>query len=151
MKIPKLLQCLWLFCAAAALLSDVAFVAQKAAAQDTPTFTIDRTLVIVNVSVKDKGGNPITNLKKDDFEVFEDNTRQSLGVFELQTLKNDLLPAVDFTDAPKTFAERVTPAPGAAPAKPVGQLNAVRHNDKRLLALFFDLSSMQQLDQIRAK
>jgi VWFA-related protein len=126
------------------------FCAAGLVAQE-PTFRIDRTLIIVNVSVKDKSGNPITNLKRDDFEVYEDNTRQSVGVFELQTLKNDLLPPVDFTDAPKTFAERVTPAPGAAAAKPTGQLNAVRHSDKRLIALFFDLSSMQQLDQIRAK
>jgi len=124
MKIPRSLQFLGVFLA-------VGLVAQE------PTFRVDRTLVVVNVSLKDKSGNPITNLKKDDFELSEDGIRQTIGVFELETLKNDLLPPVDFADAPRTLQERVTPTPGAA-AKPANTLTAVRHQDRRLLALFFD-------------
>jgi VWFA-related protein len=117
-------------------------------AQDV-TFKVESKLVVVNVSVKDKNGKPITTLKKEDFDVLEDNVRQTLGVFELQTLSNDLLPPVDFADAPRTLQERVPQQP--AGPKPPTTLQAVRHQDRRLLGLFFDFSSMPQGDQVRAK
>src|SRR5271168_779648 len=65
-------------------------------AQDA-TFKVESKLVVVNVSVKDKSGNAITDLKKEDFEVLEDGKIQSLGVFELQKLASDVLPQVDTT------------------------------------------------------
>ncbi len=120
-------------------------------AQDV-TFKVESKLVVVNVSVKDKNGKPITTLTKDDFEVFEDGARQALGVFELQTLSNDLLPPVDVADTPRTLQERNPQQAGAtATPKPPMTIQAVRHQDRRLLALFFDFSSMPQGDQVRAK
>jgi VWFA-related protein len=116
-------------------------------AQDV-TFKVESKLVVVNVSVKDKSGNAITDLKKEDFEVFEDGKPQSLGVFEVQKLASDVLPSVDTTQIEKTLKERgpKAPAPEAVPT-----FSPVRHQDRRLLALFFDFSSMAQLDQVRAR
>ncbi len=121
------------------------------------TFTSETKLVIVNVSVKDKSGNPVPNLKKEDFEVTEDGKKQAVDVFEFEKLSNDLLPAVADQNAPKQLEERVTPAPKpvapaapAAPASVTGSLETSKRKDRRLLAMFFDMTTMPQFDQLRA-
>jgi VWFA-related protein len=115
--------------------------------QETVTFKAQSNLVVVNVSVRDRAGKPITNLKKEDFSVLEDDKPQSLAVFELQHLDGEALPPLQ--EGPRTFAER-------NPAKPAANINepasgAKRFQDKRLIALLFDLSSMQPPEQIRAQ
>src|SRR5439155_127000 len=74
------------------LMTAVALLGQE------PTFKVESKLVIVNVSARDRSGNPITNLKKEDFEVLEDGVRQAIGVFELQKLSNKLRVVEEFTD-----------------------------------------------------
>jgi VWFA-related protein len=120
-------------------------------AQDA-TFKVESNLVIVNVSVRDRNGAPITNLKKEDFVITEDGVQQSLAVFEVEKLENELLTPVSFTqNAPKTLVERVPEvAAGASVTKPTAP-TPTRHPDKRLMALFFDFSSMPQLDQVRSR
>ena len=54
-------------------------------------FTAETRLVIVNLSAKDKSGKPIMTLKKEDVEVFEDNVKQDIKVFELQKLDGESL------------------------------------------------------------
>jgi VWFA-related protein len=132
------------------LLKSAGFLFAAALVAQEPTFRVESKLVVVNVSVKDKNGNPITTLKKEDFDVLEDGAHQTIGVFELQTLSNDLLPTLVAADAPRTLQERV--APGTqTPSMPTPAIAAVRHQDRRLLALFFDFSSMAQADQVRAR
>jgi VWFA-related protein len=110
-----------------------------------PSFKVDTKLVVINVTVKDKSGNLITNLKKEDFQLLEDGAPQTISVFELQRLNNELLAPVSFGLAgPRTLEER---APATAPA-PTGP---IRYQDRRLLTLFFDLSSMQPGEQVRAQ
>jgi VWFA-related protein len=119
------------------------------------TFKTETKLVVVNVSVKDKSGKPVTTLKKEDIEIYEDGVKQDLAVFELEQLSNDVLaPVAAIPSTPVTLEERVERVPTA----PVGQAvttaaatTAVRHQDKRLVALFFDFSNMPQADQLRAK
>src|ERR1700683_39314 len=84
-------------------------------AQDT-TFKVNTNLVTLNVTVKDKSGNPLTNLKKEDIEVYEDGVKQTVAVFEMQTLNSDLLPPIDIAAAesgktPKSIEEKAPPAP----------------------------------------
>jgi len=116
----------------------------------------DVRLIVVNVAVRDKSGNLITNLKKEDFELFEDNVRQKIQVFELQSLASELLTPLSFTagNAPRTVEEKAAPKP-AAPASPAAgpapAKTPIRFQDRRLLALLFDFSSMPQPDQIRAR
>ncbi len=119
------------------------------------TFKTETKLVIVNVTIKGKDGKPITSLKKEDIEIYEDGVKQSLAVFELEQLSSEVLAAVSDTPAaPATLEERVK----ATPTAPVGQAVTtasntapVRHQDKRLVALFFDFSNMPQPDQLRAR
>ena len=114
-------------------------------AQDA-TFKSETKLVIVNLAVKDKSGKPVTDLKKEDVEVLEDGVRQDVRVFELQKLNGDALPPI-FASRPGTIVENkpqgpTTVAPAAGP---------IRYQDRRLLALLFDFSSMQPPEQLRAQ
>src|SRR5271163_2236472 len=84
-------------------------------AQDS-TFKSDTKLVIVDLSVRDKSGRPITNLTKDDVVILEDGVRQDIRVFELQKLSGEPLSPLSFAvTAPKTLEERPTLA---TPIKP---------------------------------
>jgi VWFA-related protein len=121
--------------------------------QHTATFTTETNLVVVDVYARDKSGKAITTLTKDDFIILEDGKPQVISVFELQHLDAELLPAIE--DAPKTLVDRTKPAapvaavPHAPPAPtPSG---SIRFKDRRLITLFFDFSSLQPVDQIRAQ
>src|SRR5437879_2374199 len=123
----------------------IAFLLTAALFAQEPTFKVDSKLVIVNVTAKDKSGNLITNLKKDDFRILEDGVPQTISVFELQSLNNELRAPVSFAStAPRTLEERA-PVTAPTPGSPI------RYQDRRLLALFFDLSSMQPGEQVRAQ
>jgi VWFA-related protein len=113
------------------------------------TFKTETKLVVVNVTVKDKQGKPITSLKKEDIEIFEDGVKQNLAVFELEQLSNELLaPVSDTPAAPATLEERV---PAGQAVNTAATIAPVRHQDKRLVGLFFDFSNMPQPDQMRAR
>lgn len=128
-----------------------AWTQQEAAKQETATFKVESNLVVLNISVKDKNGKPITDIKKNGLSIFEDDKPQKISVFEIQHLEGEVLPAIEATQ--KTFATRNTPAPAPKPAAPVKAADATpkRFQDKRLISLFFDLSSMQPGEQIRAQ
>src|SRR6185503_19767789 len=115
------------------------------------TFKVESKLVIVNVSVKGKDGKPITSLKKEDLEISEDCVKQNLAVFELEQLSNDLLAPVAASSTPVTLEQRVDRAPAIQAVTAAAVTAPVRHQDKRLVALFFDFSNMPQADQLRSK
>ncbi len=106
---------------------------------DVIRFETSASLVVVNVTVKDKAGKPVTNLKKEDFRVLEDGKPQTLTVFEFQSLSSEKLPAVEVPQYdPKALREE---APAERPS----------FSDRRALALFFDMAGMPPADQIRAR
>ena len=113
-------------------------------------FTAETRLVIVNLSAKDKSGKPIMTLKKEDVEVFEDNVKQDIKVFELQKLDGESLPPIaDTPPASRTIEEKVKVQPRAyvEPAKN----SVIKYQDRRLLCLLFDMTSMQPPEQLRAQ
>jgi VWFA-related protein len=113
-------------------------------------FTAETRLVIVNLSAKDKSGKPIMSLKKEDVEVYEDNVKQDIKVFELQKLDGEALPAIaDTPPASRTIEEKVKVQPRAyvEPAKN----SVIKYQDRRLLCLLFDMTSMQPPEQLRAQ
>src|SRR5579864_8848297 len=133
------------------LLVAASLFTQREFAQEV-TFKTETKLVIVNVSVKGKDGKPLTTLKKEDLEIYEDGVKQNLAVFELEQLSNDLLAPVATTpSAPGTLQERVEPVPAGQAVTAAAPTAPVRHQDKRLVALFFDFSNMPQPDQMRAR
>ena len=101
---------------------------------------------------------PITNLKKEDVEVLEDGVKQQLTVFELQKLEGEPLTPLSFEEAkgPKTIEEKAA-AKANAPAPALKSVNVepaagtIKFQDKRLLCLFFDMTTMQPPEQLRAQ
>lgn len=117
-------------------------------AQDAPaTFKSNTNLVIINVTVRDKSGKPIDTLKKEDFQLIEDGKPQAISVFELQKLDSDVLPPVATPE--KALLRRDVAV--TAPVAPVTPPTPERLRDRRLIAMLFDMSSMQPDEQIRAQ
>lgn len=119
--------------------------AQQAGA-GTPTFKASANLVILDVTAKDKGGLTVEGLKSEDFTVLEDGKPQKISVFEYQKISSTPDPPKAITledqfalpEAAKTNMTSATP----------GQ---IQYHDKRLMVFFFDFSSMQVPDQLRAQ
>ena len=114
------------------------------------TFKSASNLVILNVTVKEKGGKLNTGLKKEDFIVLEDGKPQQISVFDLEKLGTDLLPEI--APEPKVLKTREKVEIEKKPEVKKDPTPAqVRHQDRRLLAMFFDFTTMQPAEQIRAK
>ena len=132
------------------IVSAIACLSMMAPAQEPRkefTFQSSSNLVIVNVEVKDKSGKPMEGLKKGDFVVTEDGKPQPVSVFEFQKLSADMAPPLNLA---------IVAAPGApAPPRPAGisstTAGVIRYQDRRLMVLLFDFSSMPVPDQIRAQ
>jgi VWFA-related protein len=141
-------------------------------AQAPITFSTQTTLVIIDVEVKDKAGKVVDDLKKGDFQLTEDGKAQQISVFDFQKLDLGEPPApaagttpaatpaetkpADTKPASVTAAVIQTPAPAAnkpAPVatKPGTAQPVIRYQDRRLVAMLFDLSTMEVADQIRVQ
>ena len=128
------------------------------------TFSFSDTvqLVIIDVFAKDKNGNPIKGLKPEDFIVSEDGKPQKITTFQFQTLQND--PEAPAEEQPKSLTTRgpvlaeakKSDAATAVKAVTASQITPakageVKYKDRRLMAMFFDMTSMPIQDQIRAQ
>lgn len=111
-------------------------------AQETPTFSSSTQLVVESVVVRDKTGKVVTNLKKEDFLLREDQVPQEIRLFEFQTLAEPTPVPLDLKASALT---RLPKAQIGLEGK-----EGPRYRDRRLLALYFDLSAMMPPDQIRA-
>ena len=64
----------------------------KSEPQAPEKLVVDRSEVVLDAVVRDKKGRPVTNLSANDFEIYEDGTRQQIDSFRLITrgpLKNE--------------------------------------------------------------
>ncbi len=122
--------------------------------QRTPVYRVQSNLVIIDVVVRDRRGNLIEDLKREDFRILEDNIAQEIVTFSLEKIPMGPDPAVV-----RTLAEGAVPAgaPAAPPAPvinlqsiPVAQQKKEDLKEKRLVILFFDLSSLQTEELIRS-
>lgn len=112
----------------------------------TSTFQVNSQLVVETVSVKDKSGKPVEGLSAKDFTVAEDGVPQTIRVFEYQKLE-----APAEATAPPPLADRVE----LLKKLPTSQITpeasgSTKYRDRRLLAMYFDLSAMPIADQLRA-
>jgi VWFA-related protein len=117
--------------------------------QETTTFKTTTKLVVVDVFVRAKNGQAIETLKKEDFTVLENGKPQQIAVFEFQRIGEAPPPAP--APAAPAAAAPAPAAPARADAIKVESPGKVQYKDKRLLVLFFDFSSMQPQEQIRAQ
>jgi VWFA-related protein len=112
----------------------------------TYTLNIKSQLVTESVVVRDKQGKFISGLTAKDFVVTEDGTAQTIRVFERESLP------VDATPLPVTPQDeenvRVYKRLGSTTYAAAGKDRS--YKDRRLLALYFDMSAMRPDDQVRA-
>ena len=101
------------------------------------TFHAETELVLVNVTVRDKSGKVVRDMKPEDFQIKEDGKSQQIVSFDIEN--TDAVPTLDVAQA-KPLENSRAPAPTSE--KP--QLAAaVEFKDRRLIVLFFDLSGME--------
>jgi VWFA-related protein len=123
-------------------------------AQPRSVFKSGTELVLVNVVVRDKNGAVVRGLTRDDFTIAEDDKPQTATSFDFEEL-----------DAPSPAGSEPAPAAHVSPvltsprADAAGSAKAsaersdapkVDMKGRRLIVLFFDLSSMQPEEAQRA-
>lgn len=79
----------------------------------TPTIRAGARLVIVDVTVSDKNGNPLHNLKKEDFTVLENGNPQTVNTFEehVALSATDAVKFPPLPPMPPGVFTNITPAP----------------------------------------
>jgi VWFA-related protein len=93
-------------------------------------------LVLVNVVARDKKGNLVRDLKKEDFTLLEDGKRQTISTFDFENV--DALATAGAAEA--TVSGTALDGSVLRPADKAATLNA---RDRRLMLLFFDFSGME--------
>ncbi len=97
-------------------------------------------LVEVDVEVTDRDGKPVKGLRQDQFTVTEDSKEQKISTFDFNDVeKIEKAEATDSTPVTISIG-------GATPPEQIRQV--VR--DRRLMLLFFDLTSLQSPDLVRS-
>jgi VWFA-related protein len=111
-------------------------------AQDSDfVFHAETEIVLVNVTVRDKNGNFVRNLKPEDFNVLEDGKPQKVISFDIEN--TDAVAATDVAQVKllNTPPKNAAAAPAAPQTEVANALGALK--DRRMIILFFDLSSME--------
>src|ERR1700678_390270 len=113
----------------------------------TYTFTAKSQLVVETVVVKDKQGKFIEGLTVKDFAITEDGAPQKISFSEHQDLASNAspLPATAPGSEEIRIYKRLTRTQ-VSPETP----DTERYKNRRLLALYFDMSAMRPADQLRA-
>jgi VWFA-related protein len=122
---------------------------------ETYSLSVKSQLVVETVVVKDKKGNFIPGLTAKDFTITEDGTPQTIRFCEQQSLPTTAapLPASRPEDEQITIYKRLTHtsiAPESAGPGETGAGGSSRYKDRRLIALYFDMTAMPPVDQQRA-
>jgi VWFA-related protein len=124
--------------------------AQGGDQQPQAVFKGSTRLIVQNVYVKNKAGQPIEGLTAKDFVIFEDNQRQEIAFVEFQRIANE--PIVDApepaADPARDAAAGVQRAVNVEIAKPPA--GSIKYQNRRLIVLYFDQSSMPLADQLRS-
>jgi VWFA-related protein len=109
--------------------------------------TVSTRLVVETVVVKDKQGNPVEDLNTEDFTVTEDGVPQTIRFCEHQRLPETADIAPTARSEPEDIKlYRELPRTQISPEAPEKR----RYQDRRLMALYFDMTAMQPAEQIRA-
>ncbi len=139
-------------CAASILCFAAAACAQQigqnapAGGNGAVTFTTGAQLVVETVVVTDKKGAPVEGLTAKDFTVTENGVPQTIRFFDRQDLPKTpaAAPAVSASEHIHIYDKLGRTQ--IAPESP----GSTRYKDRRLLALYFDMSAMPPGDQFRA-
>lgn len=116
---------------------------QASVPQETPAIRATTELVLVNVVARDRKGNLVRDLKREDFTVLEDGQKQQISSFDFENI--DELAMAGQTTPTAAGSEEAGAVPAGALA--AADKPAVDARDRRLILLFFDFSAME-VDQI---
>jgi VWFA-related protein len=100
-------------------------------------------LVLVNVVARDKKGNLVRDLKKEDFTLLEDGKKQNISTFDFENV--DEMSAAGGAEATVSGVA----ADGALLRSPKKAPPSLDARDRRLILVFFDFSAMdpEQIDR----
>ncbi|MGH9402573.1 MAG: VWA domain-containing protein [Terriglobia bacterium] len=113
----------------------------------TAALKVSTQLVVETVAVKDKKGKPIEGLTTKDFTITEDGAPQTISFFKYEQLPQASGAApVSQTAAANVKVYYQLARTQISPEPP----GSSRYKDRRLLALYFDMTAMPPSDQIRA-
>jgi VWFA-related protein len=99
-----------------------------------PTFRLPVNVVMVNATVTDKKGNPVTDLKQSDFKIYEDGKLQPINTFAEES---------DFPDQGSAGESKTAETHGAAPSRLPPSAQTAR---PRMISLFIDDLTMNSID-----
>jgi len=121
------------------------------------SFSSSTTLVVEDVTLKDKSGNPIKGLTAKDFIITEDGKPQVVKSADFQTLEETAAEPAPLAPRPDAVAE-AAPKPAEPAVKSIvanqiapEKLGDLKYKDRRLMVMFFDMTSMPIQDQMRAQ
>ena len=103
-------------------------------------------LVLVDVVVTDKKGNPIKNLTRSNFTIYEDNAPQKISTFDYE----DLSTIFEQSNKASSHMQEALPVVNLSKSS-LEQVPREQFRHRRLIILFFDLSSMPVEDFIQAQ
>jgi VWFA-related protein len=103
--------------------------------EDNFTIHVNTDLVLVNVIARDKKGNLIKGLRREDFTLYEDGKKQQISSFDFENTE----PLETAGPAEAT----VTGAAGSAAILKAANKGPIDVKDRRLILLFFDFSAME--------
>ena len=113
---------------------------------ETFTLSVKSQLVVETVTVKDSDGKSIQSLTAKDFTLTEDGVPQPIRFCEHETLPTAVAPL-----APGKSDENIKIYKRLARTQIQGETEtAPKYDNKRLLAMYFDMSAMRPSDQLRA-
>ena len=139
----------WMFVMLAVGVASAQQIGANKGAGDSQPFTVSvkSQLVIETVVAKDKEGNFIPGLTAKDFSLTEDGIAQTIRSCEQQSLPADaaLVPvAAQGSEQVKLYKQLTRTQIALEPAE------GTRYHNRRLIALYFDMSAMRPADQLRA-
>ncbi|MGH9451766.1 MAG: VWA domain-containing protein [Terriglobia bacterium] len=111
--------------------------------QSNYVFHVERNEVLVDVRVTDHKGQPVTDLKASDFKLYEDGVPQRIDSFNLENVEK-LATAEGGNGKPAEI--NLATVPSTASQQALSQMV----QNHRMIVLYFDLSSMQIDDLMRA-
>ena len=104
-------------------------------------FRVNTNLVLVNVVVRDKHGNLVRGMTKDDFQLLEDGKPQTIADFGFEDVDAIALSAQN--------GPTVSGVAGAPPPPPPDPQTPEEMKNRRMIILFFDFTAMdpEQIDR----
>ncbi len=115
--------------------------------QNNPSSVLRATsdLVRIDVEVTDRSGKPIKGLRADQFSITDNGKAQKIALFSYSDIES-----IE-TASEESTKPIVVPVDSPGPTAPGSDVVCEQIRDRRLLVLYFDLTSMQTDDLLRAR